>query len=186
MKKDGRPSRRGKDEETGNSKAKHGSDEGVTTSSLPASDKFGLRRSSRETLGKKVAVHSSSSVRKSERLEKRVPTTPPEKGKPEKNEKKSTPSPLRRSDRGKSCVSPSSVSKSSGKSSSLSPLKTRKGKKEKSVKQLTMETQEVGVSEKEDRNHSRAKAKKKRKMALDVRSYMKAFKTPKTVTAVGN
>ncbi|XP_062082123.1 helicase protein MOM1 isoform X2 [Humulus lupulus] len=184
MGNDARPSRQGKDDETSNLKGKQSSDKGLSTSSSATSDTFGLRRSSRETSEMKKVVPS---VRKSERLEKRVPMTPPEKGKSEKVEKKLTPSPLRRSDRGKSSVSPSSVSKNAANSSSLSPLKRKKkkkSKKEKSVRQLTLETKKVDI-ETQDQECRRVKKKRKR---LDAQTYMGAFKTPKAkkVKAKGN
>ncbi|PON42607.1 histone H3-K9 methyltransferase [Parasponia andersonii] len=177
MGNDARPSRKDKDDETSNLKGKQSSDKGLSTSSSATSDTFGLRRSSREALVKKNAVPASPTVRKSERIEKRVSMTPTNKGKLDKVGKKSTPSPLRRSDRGKSSFSPSSASKRSDKSSSSLSLKRKKGKKEKSVKQLTLETEEVGKSETQALKHDRVKKKRKR---LNAASYMGWFKTPKS------
>lgn len=165
MGNDARPSRRAKDNETSNLKGKKSGEKGLSTLSSATSDTFGLRRSSRDTLGKKTTVPSSPSVRKSERLGKRAPMTTPEKG---------TPSPLRRSDRGKSSLSPSSVSKKSDKSTSSSSLrsKKKKSKKQKSVKQLTLETKEVGTSEKQDLKLNQIKKKRK---IMDPKAYMHWF-----------
>ncbi|KAM6598052.1 hypothetical protein CsatA_008576 [Cannabis sativa] len=160
MGNDARPSRKGKDDE----------------------NTFGLRRSSREVSETKEAP----SVRKSERLERRVPMISPEK--------KLTPtvSPLRRSDRGKSSASPSSVSKNAGISSSLKNLK-KKSKKEKSVRELTedleakeaekgKEDEEIDIEEPDLECH---RVKKKRKR-LDAHAYMGAFKSPKAKKVKAN
>ncbi|KAJ6937652.1 hypothetical protein NC652_012073 [Populus alba x Populus x berolinensis] len=91
---------------------------------------------------------SPSSTRKSERLENRTPTTPAVMRKSGSVEKQSMSSLLRRSKRGKNQSSTSSFgSKKSGKSLGSSVMK-KKHRKEKSVKLLTLETNEIGHSEK--------------------------------------
>ncbi|XP_024017112.1 uncharacterized protein LOC21391424 [Morus notabilis] len=151
MGSDTRPSRRVKDDENSNSKGKRSGDRGLSAASISAatSDSSGLRRSSRETLTKKVTAQTSPSVsvRKSERLEKKSPKTPSERV-----EKKCTPSPLL-----KKC----------DQNSGSSPKKQKKRKMEKSVKELTSETEEVGRSERRDSELKRNR--------LDGRSYKAMF-----------
>lgn len=85
---------------------------------------------------------SPQSTRKSKRLEKEMPPlTPPVKRKSERLWKCNTPSPLRRSDRGKKDLpSCSSGSKQSAKEPSLSELKR---KKERTLIQVTMESKKA-------------------------------------------
>ena len=94
---------------------------------------------------------SPPTIRMSERLEKRTPTTTPMKRKYEIVEKQRMPSPLRRSDRGKKhLLSSSSGSKKSEKGSDSSDIKTKKLKREKSMKQLTLESREITGRGKQD------------------------------------
>lgn len=119
-----------------------------SSSSGSAPDTSALRRSARETSSKKSMAPSPSSTRKSERLENRTPTTPAVMRKSGRVEKQSMSSPLRRSKRGKNQSSSSSFgSKKSGKSLGSSVMK-KKHRKEKSVKLLTLEPNEIGHSEK--------------------------------------
>ncbi|XP_024028326.1 helicase protein MOM1 isoform X1 [Morus notabilis] len=174
MGSDTRPSRRVKDDENSNSKGKQSGDKGLSAASGSAatSDSSGLRRSSRETLAKKAAAPASPSlsVRKSGRLVKKSPKTPPPaQRKSERVKNKCTPSPLRKSDRGKATLSNSSASKKSpDQNSGSSSMKQKKSKKEKSVKELTSEIEEADRSERCDSD-----LKKKR---LDGRSYKAIFK----------
>ena len=147
---------------------RHNSGKETTTSTSTTS--YGLRSFAKETSlkGKMIPNPSPSSTQKSERLEKRTPT-PTFKRKSQRIEKKGMPSLLRRSERGKKLsVSTSSGSKKSNKSSSSSGMKLKKETKEKSVKQLTLETKEVGKTEKQDEP-----VKKKR---MDARAYRALFK----------
>ncbi|XP_065876396.1 helicase protein MOM1 isoform X2 [Euphorbia lathyris] len=144
MANDARTSSKVKDNENNSSKEIAGK---PSTDGVEASNASGLRRSGRET-PKKTRCPSPPSSRKSDRLEKRTPT-PPVMRKPERVEKQSTPNALRRSERGKKqSSSSSSGSKKSNKSLDLSVTKT-KFKKEKSVRQLTLETKKISKIEKE-------------------------------------
>jgi len=111
-------------------------------------DKGPVTRSSRETLSKKVAASASATPnRKSERLEKRSPSSPgglvDPKRKTEKTEMPS-PTPLRRSERTrKDCPSDPPASRSSGSG-------TRQ-KKRCTGKQLLFEASEDGDDEDEER-----------------------------------
>ncbi|XP_060668416.1 helicase protein MOM1 isoform X5 [Ziziphus jujuba] len=124
-----RSSRKVKDDENSNSKGKQTTSKSASGST--SSDKSGLRRSAREMSSKKKMVSSPSSVRKSQRLEKLTPS-PPSLRKSGRIEKKSTPRPLRRSDRDTK-QSP----KRSGKSLGSLFVKKKNGQKEESVKQST-------------------------------------------------
>ncbi|KAL3623984.1 hypothetical protein CASFOL_032800 [Castilleja foliolosa] len=123
----------------------------------------GIRRSARETSNSRQKT--SSPQWKSKRLEKRTPPlTPTSKRKFERLEKHSTPSPLRRSDRGKKVFSPSSsVSIKSAKGLGLSESKK---KKEKNLIEVTMK------SEKAELDLSVGMKRKK----MNARSYMSLFK----------
>ena len=157
-----------------NSKVRHRHSSGKETTTFASTTSYGLRSFARETSSKGKMIPnpspspSPSTTRKSERLEKRTPT-PTFKRKSQRIEKKGMPSLLRRSDRGKKLSgSISSGSKKSNKSSSSSGMKLKKETKEKSVKQLTLETKEVGKTEKQDEP-----VKKKR---MDARAYRALFK----------
>ena len=135
-----------------NSKVRHRHSSGKETTTFASATSYGLRSFARETSskGKMIPNPSPSSTRKSERLEKRT-LTPTLKRKSQRIEKKGMPSLLRRSDRGKKLFgSISSGSKKSNKSSSSLGMMLKKEIKVKSVKQLILETKEVGKSERED------------------------------------
>lgn len=108
MANDSRTSRKTKDDDINNSKGRNIRGKGSSTSASATTDISGLRRSARETPTKKLLNPSPSSTRKSERLEKQTPVTPPVKRKSERVEKQRMPSPSRRSERGKNHQSPSS------------------------------------------------------------------------------
>ncbi|XP_024156644.1 helicase protein MOM1 isoform X2 [Rosa chinensis] len=167
MAHDTRSSRKVKDDESTNSIGRQISSKGSSTSGSSMSDTPVLRRSSRETLLKKNNTLSPSSTRKSERLEKQTPETPPVKRKSERFENKSTPSPLRRSERGKTHSSTSSASKTSDKSLDSSSMKGKREKKEKSVKELTLGTKELRKSEKQNVGPGQVKQKR-----LNTRDYI--------------
>ncbi|KDO73352.1 hypothetical protein CISIN_1g038620mg, partial [Citrus sinensis] len=155
MANDTRSGRKIKDDGNSISKGRHTGGNGVTSSSTESPDTSNLRRSSRETSSsmknmisesssskknttsetpplKTNVTPSPSSIRKSERIEKRTSTTAPVKRKSERLEKQSEPIPLRRSERGKGpSSSSSSGSKKSDKSLVSSELKQKKEKKEK-------------------------------------------------------
>ncbi|KAK6144371.1 hypothetical protein DH2020_021191 [Rehmannia glutinosa] len=101
----------------------------------------GVRKSARETSLSRQMTPSPQSMRKSKRLEKGTPPlTPTLKRKSERLGKYNTPSPLRRSDRGKKFFSStSSASKRSGKELTLSELKRKK----KNLIQVTMESEKA-------------------------------------------
>lgn len=195
MANDTRSGRKIKDGENSISKGRHTSVNGVTSSSTESPDTSNLRRSSRETSSskknmtsetpplKKNMTPSPSSIRKSERIEKRTSTTPPVKKKSERLEKQSEPVPLRRSERGKGpSSSSSSGSKKSDKGLGSSELKPKKEKKEKSVKQLTMETKEVSC-ESEKQDAERVQLPKRR---INAHSYRALLKRNKKYIAKGN
>ncbi|KAK4429053.1 Helicase protein MOM1 [Sesamum alatum] len=130
----------------------------------------GVRRSARETSSSRQMTPSPQSMRKSKRLDKGMPPlTPPVKRKSERLEKCSTPSPLRRSDRGKKNLSSSSSgSKQSAKDLSLPELKR---KKEKDLIQVTMESEKAELD-------SEAVRKKRKKM--NARTFKALFKRQRT------
>ncbi|MCD7472813.1 hypothetical protein HAX54_014182 [Datura stramonium] len=162
-----RSGRKNKETESNKSKNKQ-SDKGSLSSGSGKTDRSSLRRSGRET---KQAASTPSSTRKSKRLEKQSPTPPTVKRRARLIEKMNSPSPLRRSDRGKKHT-PSSSSKSShlGRGSDSSSVK-KKEKKEKSVKQLIMESESCSTS----RENGAASVGLKRKR-MDARSYKALFK----------
>lgn len=170
------------DNESNNSKGRHCSGKESTTSCSATSDSSGLRRSTREASLKRKIIPSPPCTRKSGRLDKQTPTSPTVNRKSERIEKKGMPSPLRRSERCKKLSSSSSSgSKISDRSLSSTDTEQKKGKKERSVKMLTLETK-VGRREREDVES--APVKKKR---MDARAYRALFKTqPKKVVAAGN
>ncbi|EEF32941.1 mom(plant), putative [Ricinus communis] len=129
--------------------------------------------SARETPTNRSMSSNPSGTRKSERLEKRTPT-PLVKG---KDKKQSTQSPLRRSERGKKQFSSSSSgSKKSNKNIGISVMK-KKVKKEKSVKQLTFETEEV--------SRSKTQVEKKRLNARDYRALFNLQRKKVSVAGCG-
>uniref|UniRef100_A0A7N0TYD2 Helicase C-terminal domain-containing protein n=1 Tax=Kalanchoe fedtschenkoi TaxID=63787 RepID=A0A7N0TYD2_KALFE len=100
-----------------------------------------LRRSARETMGKNSVTPVKSNMplrspmkRKSERLEKNSPEGSSSLRKSERVEKRNTPSPLKRSDRGKS-LPPSSSHDKFEKISTLSNAKGKKGRDEEKSSQ---------------------------------------------------
>ncbi|KAL7127241.1 hypothetical protein ABFS83_14G242600 [Erythranthe nasuta] len=132
-------------------------------------------RSARETSSsrpttpnpKSRAMTSPQIMRKSKRLDKGLPAlTPPMKRKSERLEKHNTPSPVRRSDRGKkNLASNASGSKQPAKELSSSGSKRRK---EKTLIELTTESKKSEVD-------LEAVGNKKRKM-MDGRSFRSLFK----------
>ncbi|KAK9280486.1 hypothetical protein L1049_014178 [Liquidambar formosana] len=127
----------------------------------------GRHISGKEASSKKEMTPSPSSTRKSKRLEKRMPTTPPVKRKSERVEKQRMPSPLRRSERGKKQHSSSSSEiKRTDRSSGSSDTKRKKEKREKSVRQLTLESRKVSKNERQDPRPVQVKRKR-----MDARSY---------------
>lgn len=130
------------------------------------SNGYGLRSSVREissksrsdtpkrTSSSSKSVSKTVSTRRSERLEKRSVTTSPAKRVSQRVKGpgiSSSPSTGSRSSSRAKGESNSIHSKSSDvHSGSSSCMKRKKGKKEKSVKQLTEETKEVGISDEED------------------------------------
>ncbi|GKV08328.1 hypothetical protein SLEP1_g19974 [Rubroshorea leprosula] len=142
------------------------------TKTTPSSSTSSARKSKR--LEKKNPTTTLSSARKSKRLEKKNPTTTPVR-KSERIEKQKNPSPLRRSTRGKMLSSSgASGSKMSYKISDLSNMKRtmeKKEKKEKCVKRLTFETKHVDKNE--NPNEEPVKVNETR---MDARRYKELFK----------
>ncbi|XP_059297528.1 uncharacterized protein LOC132050331 isoform X1 [Lycium ferocissimum] len=163
-----RSGRKNKDTES-NNKSKNKSDKGSLSSGCGKTDRPSLRSSDRET---KQAASSPSSTRKSKRLEKQSPSPLAVKKRAGVIEKPNSPSPLRRSDRGKKHT-PSSSSRSSnlGIGSGSSSVK-KKEKKEKSVKELIMESESHSTS----RENGAASVSLKR-TNMDSHSYKALFKT---------
>ncbi|XP_012838613.1 PREDICTED: uncharacterized protein LOC105959123 isoform X3 [Erythranthe guttata] len=131
------------------------------SSSRPTTPNPKSRASSRQT------TTSPQIMRKSKRLDKGLPAlTPPMKRKSERLEKHNTPSPVRRSDRGKkNLASNASGSKQPAKELSSSGSKRRK---EKTLIELTTESKKAEVD-------LEAVGNKKRKM-MDARSFRSIFK----------
>ncbi|KAF8396554.1 hypothetical protein HHK36_018178 [Tetracentron sinense] len=168
-----------KDDDSNSSKRRQIGGKG-TISGSARTDASILRRSARETPLKKQTASSFSSTRKSERLEKWTPPTPLVKRKSERVEKQRISSPLRRSERGEKCrLLSSSGSKKSMKGLSSSDTKRKKGKREKSRKQLTFKPRDRSKNEKQDPKAACIIPKEKR---LDARSY-RAFLSPQARSA---
>ncbi|KAL3365354.1 hypothetical protein AABB24_010481 [Solanum stoloniferum] len=172
-----RSGRKNKDTESNKSKNKQ-SDKGSLSSGSGKTDGSSVRRSSRET---KQAASSPSSIRKSKRLEKQSPTPPAVKRRAALIKKPNSPSPLRRSDRGKKHT-PSSSTRSSYLGIGSDSSSVKKEKKEKSVKELIMESERYNTS----RENGAASVGLKRKR-MDARSYKALFKMQrKRYTAENN
>ncbi|XP_028070607.1 helicase protein MOM1-like isoform X2 [Camellia sinensis] len=171
MATDKRSSRNKDDNESNSPRKKTIIDKDSSTSGSTTPDTTGLRRSTRETPSRKQISSSPSTARKSEWIENRTPMTTPVKRKSEMVEKE-TPSPLRRSDRGKKHLSSSSSgSKKSEGGSGSSDVKLKKLKTEKSVIQLTLEAREISRREKQDPKSVGVKKKR-----MDARTYKSLFK----------
>ncbi|KAL6970929.1 hypothetical protein U1Q18_030608, partial [Sarracenia purpurea var. burkii] len=159
MANDTRPSRRSKDDDESTSSRKKG--KGSSSSGSPTTESSGLRRSSRETPSRKQLSSSPSTMRKSDGLEKRTPTSTPVKTKSQIGEKQRMSSPLRRSDRGKKNPTLCYLgSKKFEKGSVSSDVKRTKLQREKSVKQLIMEGKESSGRVKQDRKPIGVKKKR--------------------------
>ncbi|XP_035545868.1 helicase protein MOM1-like isoform X2 [Juglans regia] len=107
-----------KDNDSNSSKGRHSVGKESSTSGSTTIDTSGLRRSTREASLKSKMIPSPQSTRKSERLDKQMPTTPSIKRKSERIENKGTPSPpsiKRRSERieNKGMASPPSIKRKS-------------------------------------------------------------------------
>ncbi|XP_027773467.1 uncharacterized protein LOC107023051 isoform X4 [Solanum pennellii] len=161
-----RSGRKNKDTKSNKSKNKQ-SDKGSLSSGSGKTDGSNVRRSSRET---KQAASSPSSIRKSKRLEKQSPTPPTVKRRAALIKKPNSPSPLRRSDRGKKHTL-SSSSRSSYVGIGFDSSSVKKEKKEKSVKELIMESERYNTSR--ENGESSVGLKRKR---MDARSYKALFK----------
>ncbi|KAJ4977738.1 hypothetical protein NE237_008518 [Protea cynaroides] len=170
--------RKVKETDSNSSKRKQVGGKGSTTSGSATTVSLGLRRSTRES-SKKQSLPSTSSTRKSERLEKRTPATTPTKRKFERVEKQRMPSPLRKSERSEKNHSSSSGSKKSGKGLSSPEMKNKKEKREKNGKQQMMDVRERSRNEKQQPKSSRVILKKKR---LDARSYRALLKPPSRIS----
>ena len=167
-----RSTRTSKNDESTSSTKKAIKSKGSSTSGSPTTDSSGLRRSTRGTPSRKQMGSSPSTTKKSERLEKRTPTITPVKRKSEIVEKQKVSIPLRRSDRGeKHLLSSSSGSKKSEKGSDSSDIKRKKLKREKSMKQLTLESREITGRGKQDPKPVGVKKKR-----MDARTYVSFFK----------
>ena len=130
---------------------KNKNEENSTPQKKLTTDTLALRRSTREFSSREQTTLSPSHMRKSERLEKRVSTTPPVNKEAERVENQVSPTPLRRSDRGKKQTSSSSSgSEKSEKGSGSSNLKQTKGKTGKIVKRLAVEAMEVSRNNRHD------------------------------------
>lgn len=161
-----RSGRKNKDTKSNKSKNKQ-SDKSSLSSGSGKTDGSSVRRSSRET---KQAASSPSSIRKSKRLEKQSPTPPTVKRRATLIKKPNSPSPLRRSDRGKKHTL-SSSSRSSYVGIEFDSSSVKKEKKEKSVKELIMESERYNTSR--ENGESSVGLKRKR---MDARSYKALFK----------
>ncbi|KAK3041003.1 hypothetical protein RJ639_026715 [Escallonia herrerae] len=174
MVSDSRSSRKSRDFERDSSKKKLSNGKASSASGSGIGDTSSLRRSTRETPSKKQMTPSPCSTRKSERLEKLTPVSPPNKM---KSERQGVPSPLRRSDRGKIQTSSSSSSlKNSGSGPGSSAMKQKKGETEKSMKQSTVETRQVRRSEKHNLEIVGGKAKR-----MDGHTFKAFFKIQRTM-----
>ena len=161
MANDTRASRQAKDEVNGSPQVRNAG-KTSTSSCATTPDSLGLRRS--------------------ERLEKQNATTTPVKGKSERVENQRTPTPLRRSERGKNQSSSSSSGTKQSDASLSSPGTKKKLKKEKSVSQSTLEPEEVVKREKQDKQPVRMDKRK-----MNARSYRAIFNSQKSkVNVPGN
>ncbi|CAH9136021.1 unnamed protein product [Cuscuta epithymum] len=134
-------SKMGSDDDNDTSKIRVADGEG-TPPGTKKTDCSGLRRVAQVTRSKDTST-SPSPTRKSERIQKKTsPTTPAKSGKVDKLD---TPSPLRRSDRGKGNVS--SLSKIPENESNPSHVKIH-DHKEETMEQLMMESEDASTSSK--------------------------------------
>lgn len=162
---------RNKDGESQSSRKKVDSREGISNASSRTATSSGSKQSAKGVFSGQT-TSSPPSIRKSERLGKRTPPTTPVMRQSERLVNHGTPGPLRRSDRSKKNLSSStSESNQSGKIVSSVDTGKRKEKKEKSMKQLTAESQRVLSNEKNERG-----SKRKR---MDAHSYKSLFKSQK-------
>ncbi|KAL3828473.1 hypothetical protein ACJIZ3_017275 [Penstemon smallii] len=162
----GRKIRNEVDDNSLKNKRNHGKD--MANASLGKADILGVRRSGRETSKPGRTTPSPQSRQKPKHLEKKtLPSTSPVNRKSERLEKHNTPSPLRRSDRGKKDLPLSSFGSQSAKKLSFSE---EKRKKEKNLIQVTMEAREASVE--------RESVCGKRK-TLTGRSFKAQFKKPR-------
>ncbi|XP_027085680.1 uncharacterized protein [Coffea arabica] len=182
MANDSRSRQRNKDFEGDSSGKSMDSGEGTLNSGTLKVDASRLRQTTQGASSSGQMTSSPSSTRKSERLEKRMPSTPlPVIRKSERLEKQSAPSPLRRSDRSRALGSSTSYgSKSLEKVSSSADRMSRREKKQKSVKQLTMGTENVNHGEKWNQESFGVKRKR-----MDARSYKDLFKRKQICSASG-
>ncbi|GAB2285063.1 hypothetical protein Dimus_019519 [Dionaea muscipula] len=143
----------------------------VDEASRSKDDLNGPRRSTRDVASKNKISSGDLKTRKSERLVKQTPTKPPV-GKKPGIAQKVTPSPMRRSERGKKFQpSSSSGSRKSEKSSCSTDLKSGSNRKEKSIKELTTRANKVKQLGQHD---SKTECKKKKRM--DARTYRTMLK----------
>ncbi|CAH9094525.1 unnamed protein product [Cuscuta europaea] len=134
-------SKMGSDDDNDTSKNRVADGEG-TSPGTKKTDCLGLRRVAQVTSSKHTST-SPSPTRKSERIQKKTsPITPTKSGKVDKLD---TPSPLRRSDRGKSNVS--LLSKVPENESNSSHIKIH-DHKEETMEQLMMESEDANTSSK--------------------------------------
>jgi Ca2+-dependent lipid-binding protein len=160
-----RASQKAKDEENG--RVTRSSEKAKIKAHPNAPDTDSSRKSTRET---------PSSTQKSEQVEKETLPAPEARRKSERVEKKKTPSPMTKS--GKTRNPSSSSSPSDSKSAgSLGSISRQKLQKEKSVKQLTFEAQEVTENEEHNVGSSHVRIKR-----MDARMYRSLFKDRKKGT----
>lgn len=143
------------------------------------SESAGLRRSSRETVVKKGSGLSPTSKRKSDRTEHHSPAKPPEEASARKSS--ADPSPLRRSDRGKTSSSSGIPSSSKKHKIVPNPLleENRKDQKEKTVMQLNLETKKVEAKPFKVR-------KKKGRKTMHCKAYYALYGVPMGKSPAGN
>jgi Ca2+-dependent lipid-binding protein len=168
-----RASQKAKDEENG--RVTRSSEKAKINAHPNVLDTDSIRKSTRETPLRKTNA-STSNTQKSEQVEKGTLPAPEARRKSERVEKMKTQSPLTKSGKTKNPSSSSSPSDSKS-AGSLGSISRQKLQKEKSVKQLTFEAQEVAENEEHNVGTSHARIKR-----MDARMYRSLFKDRKKGT----
>ncbi|WOH03884.1 hypothetical protein DCAR_0623285 [Daucus carota subsp. sativus] len=174
MTSNSRSSSKCKDDGSNGLKKKVVNGTGSAATGSGAGDSYSLRKSVRDSSSNKEVPATSQSTRRSERFVKSASVSPVSNRKSGRISKELTPSPLRRSDRGKKQISSGSLGqkKSEEKVSVAVDLDQMKTKREKSLSELT------GENKCEGKKSGRGK-----KQGYDGRAFRALFKRQSNVKA---
>nr|XP_017257821.1 PREDICTED: helicase protein MOM1-like isoform X2 [Daucus carota subsp. sativus] len=177
MTSNSRSSSKCKDDGSNGLKKKVVNGTGSAATGSGAGDSYSLRKSVRDSSSNKEVPATSQSTRRSERFVKSASVSPVSNRKSGRISKELTPSPLRRSDRGKKQISSGSLGqkKSEEKVSVAVDLDQMKTKREKSLSELT------GENKCEGKKSGRGK-----KQGYDGRAFRALFKRQSNVKAAAD